>query len=183
MAYLGDHINRVDAAALLFSFAALVAAVSTDESEEATATSLRATAVLLLWFRLFRLLLVSSRFGKFVLMFFLMLFGDVFNFLVLLLVSLVAFAASWTVLLTNTASNTAALTTHNQTTCADELGGANFLSTLVRLLEGALIGNDFFECARDSTTTPVAAWMISFLYVTLTAVLLLNMLIAMCAAA
>ena len=49
------------------------------------------------------------------------------------------------------------------------------------LLEGALTGSDFFECARDSTETPVAAWMVSFVYVMLTAVLLLNMLIAMCA--
>ena len=40
----------------------------------------------------------------------------------------------------------------------------------------------FFECAHDSTNSPVAAWVISAVYVALTAVLLLNMLIAMCAA-
>ena len=67
--------------------------------------------------------------------------------------------------------------------CADELGGVDIGSTLVRLLEGALTGNDHFECARNSTNSPVAAWVISFAYVTLTAVRLLNMLIAMCAAA
>ena len=44
-----------------------------------------------------------------------------------------------------------------------------------------MTGNDFFECARDSTKAPEAAWAISFLFVTLTSVLLLNMLIAMCA--
>ena len=70
--------------------------------------------------------------------------------------------------------------------CADEFvlkngGAGGFFSTLVRLLEGALTGNDHFECARNSTNSPVAAWVISFAYVTLTAVLLVNMLIAMCA--
>ena len=50
------------------------------------------------------------------------------------------------------------------------------------LVEGALTGNDFFECARDSTKSPWAAWAISLVFVTLTSVLLLNMLIAMCAA-
>ena len=53
-AYLTDHINRVDATALLFSVAALVVFVSTGDSEDAWATSLRVVAVFLLWFRLFR---------------------------------------------------------------------------------------------------------------------------------
>jgi hypothetical protein len=172
-AYWADSINRVDATALLFSFAALVAFVSTDDSEDATATSLRAAAVFLLWLRVIRTLLVSPTFGPFVLMFFRMLFGDVLYFLVLLLVLLVAFAASWTVLLEPQSSIAG---------CADELGGVDFHTTLLRLLEGALTGNDFFECARDSTSSPVAAWVITSVYVTLTAVLLLNMLIAMCAA-
>jgi hypothetical protein len=173
-AYWADSINRVDATALIFSFAALVAFVSADDSEDATATSLRAVAVFLLWLRLIRVLLVSPKFGPFVMMFFRMLFGDVLYFLVLLLVLLVAFAASWTVLLEPQSSIAG---------CADELGGVDFHTTLLRLLEGALTGNDFFECARDSTSSPVAAWVITSVYVTLTAVLLLNMLIAMCAAA
>jgi hypothetical protein len=173
-AYWADHINRVDATALLFSFAALVAFVSTDDSEDATTTSLRAVAVFLLWLRVIRFLLVSPKFGPFVMMFFRMLFGDVLYFLVLLLVLLVAFAASWTVLLEPQSSIAG---------CADELGGVDFHTTLLRLLEGALTGNNFFECARDSTSSPVAAWVITSVYVTLTAVLLLNMLIAMCAVA
>jgi hypothetical protein len=65
--------------------------------------------------------------------------------------------------------------------CADELGGVDFHTTLLRIFEGALTGNDFFECARDSTSSPVAAWVLTSVYLTLTAVLLLNMLIAMCA--
>jgi len=172
-AYWADSINRVDATALIFSFAALVAFVSADDSEDATATSLRAVAVFLLWLRVIRTLLVSPKFGPFVLMFFRMLFGDVLYFLVLLLVLLVAFAASWTVLLEPQSSISG---------CADELGGVDFHTTLLRIFEGALTGNDFFECARDSTSSPVAAWVITSVYVTLTAVLLLNMLIAMCAA-
>ena len=215
-AYWADHINRLDATALLFSFAALVASLSsTDDNEHetattarlaggggsataGTATSLRAAAVLLLWFRLFRVLLISPRFGPFVLMFFRMLFGDLLNFMVLLFFLLVAFATSWTVLLAPppnslvaqqlsgveqnwrwTISPVAYLETAG---CADELGGVDFFSTLQTLLEGALTGNDFFECARDSTESPWAAWALSLVFVTLTTVLLLNMLIAMCAA-
>ena len=175
VAYLADHINRLDATALIFSFAALIAFVSTGDREDATATSLRVAAVFLLWLRVIRVLLISSRFGPFVLMFFRMLFGDVLYFLVLLLFLLVAFAASWTVLLEPESSLIAG--------CADELGGVEFHTTLLWLLEGAVSPNDHFECARNSTNSPVAAWMVSFVFVTLTAVLLLNMLIAMCAAA
>ena len=161
--------------ALIFSLAALIAFVSTGDSEDATATSLRVAAVFLLWLRVIRVLLVSPKFGPFVLMFFRMLFGDVLYFLVLLLFLLVAFAASWTVLLEPESSLIAG--------CADELGGVEFHTTLLWLLESAVSPNDHFECARNSTNSPVAAWMISFVYVTLTAVLLLNMLIAMCGAA
>ena len=177
--YWADSINRVDATALVFSFAALIAFMSTSNSEDATkdatATSLRAVAVFLLWLRVIRVLLISPKFGPFVMMFFRMLFGDVLYFMVLLGFLLVAFAASWTVLLEPQSS-------HSITGCADELGGVDYGTTLLRLLEGALTGNDFFECARNSTNSPVAAWVISAVYVALTAVLLLNMLIAMCAA-
>jgi len=196
VAYWGDNINRVDATAFTFSFAALVALMSTGNSEDATATSLRAVAVFLLWLRGIRVLLISPRFGPYVLMFFRMLFGDVLSFMVLLFFLLVAFAASWTVLLEPepsllaqqfgddqnwrwTPSHAAHLETAG---CADELGGLDIASTLQALFEGALTGNDFFECARDSTKSPLAAWAISLVFVTLTSVLLLNMLIAMCAA-
>ena len=194
-AYWADSINRIDATALICSFAALVAFMSTD-SENETATTLRAAAVFLLWLRVIRVLLISPKFGPFVMMFFRMLFGDVFYFMVLLFFVLIAFAASWTVLLEPepvllaqqfgedqnwrwTQSHAAHLGTAG---CADELRGVDILSTLLMLVEGALTGNDFFECARDSTKTPEAAWFISLLFVTLTSVLLLNMLIAMCAA-
>ena len=173
-AYWADSINRIDATALICSFAALVAFMSTD-SENETATTLRAAAVFLLWLRVIRVLLISPKFGPYVLMFFCMLFGDVLYFMVLLGVLLVAFAASWTVLLEPQSNSSIA-------GCVDELGGVDFDTTLLRILEGALTGNDFFECARDSTYSPVAAWVISAVYVALTAVLLLNMLIAMCAA-
>ena len=67
--------------------------------------------------------------------------------------------------------------------CADELGGLDIVSTLQTLVEGALTWNDFFECARGSTKAPLAAWVISLLFVTLASVLLRSMLISMCAAA
>ena len=191
-AYWGDHINRLDAMGLTFSLAALVASLATDDREDATATSLRAAAVLLLWLRLFRVLLISPRFGPFVRMFFLMLFGDLLNFLVLLLFLLAAFTASWTVLLgspsslgnVNNATNKTSWTVPLENVdCADELGGDDIISTFLVLLEGALAGFNHFDCARNLAKTSVAAWMISSVYVTLTTVLLLNMLIAMCAAA
>jgi len=167
--------------ALIFSFAALVAFLYNGEDATAS-TSLRATAVLLLWFRLFRVLLISPRFGPFVMMYFRMLSGDLFNFLVLLLFLLVAFAASWTVLL-DSASWTS-LENVSNFTCVEELtGGDDIAFTFLTLLEGALTGSDFFECARNSAGQWRAAWVISFAYVTLTAVLLLNMLIAMYAVA
>ena len=194
-AYWADSINRVDTTALIFSFAALVAFMSTN-SENATATSLRTAAVFLLWLRVIRVLLISPKFGPFVMMFFRMLFGDVFYFMVLLVFVLVAFAASWTVLLEPkpvllaqqfddaqnwrwSPSYAAPIETAG---CADELGGLDIFTTLRTLVEGALTGNDFFECARDSTKSPLAAWAISAGFVTLTSVLLLNMLIALCAA-
>ena len=199
--YWADSINRVDATALVFSFAALIAFMSTSNSEDttkdATATSLRAVAVFLLWLRVIRVLLISPKFGPFVMMFFRMLFGDVLYFLVLLGFLLVAFAASWTVLLEPSPSlldqqfgddqNWRWAPSHGAhlktAGCTDELGGLDIASTLQMLFEGALTGNDFFECARDSTKSPFAAWAISLVFVTLTSVLLLNMLIAMCAAA
>eukprot|EP00964_Phaeocystis_antarctica_P006895 scaffold3731_cov63-Phaeocystis_antarctica.AAC.2 len=176
-AYRADYINIFDATALVFSFAALVAFLSSTY-DNAIATALRVVAVFLLWFRLFRVPLLNSFLGPYVMMYFKMLFGDLRNFLVLLLFLLLAFGASWTVLLEPQSSALIA-------GCADDLdlGGVDFPSTLLRLLEGALTGNDRFECARNSTTSPAFAWVISITYVTLTAVLLLNMLIAMCAAA
>ena len=196
-AYWSDGINRLDAAALIFSFAALIASLSsTGDNGDTTATSLRVVAVFLLWSRLLRVLLISPRFGPYVMMFFRMLFGDLVSFLVLLVFLLFAFTASWTVLLepepellaqqVGDGQNwrwTKSFAAHLETTgCADELGGLDVFSTLRTLVEGALTGNDFFECARSSTKAPGAAWAISLLFVTLTSVLLLNMLIAMCAA-
>eukprot|EP00964_Phaeocystis_antarctica_P064787 scaffold39015_cov72-Phaeocystis_antarctica.AAC.5 len=179
VAYWDDNINRVDATALIFSLAALVMLVSAGDSEDTMATthgatSLRVAAVFLLWFRIVRVLLVLPKFGPLVLMFFRMLFDDVLYFLVLVIFLLVAFAASWTVLLEPQSSIAG---------CAGELGGVDFLTTLLRIFEGALTGSDYFECARNSTNSPVAAWVVTAVYVTLTAVLGLNMLIAMCAAA
>ena len=196
-AYWADGINRLDATALIFSFAALIASLSsTEDNGDATATSLRVVAVFLLWFRLLRVLLVSPRFGPYVMMFFRMASGDLVSFLVLLVFLLLAFAASWTVLLEPEPALlaqqfgddqnwrwTRSHAPHLETAgCADELGGLDIVSRWQTLVEGALTGNDFFECARDSTKSPEAAWALSLVFVALTSVLLLNMLIAMCAA-
>ena len=85
-----------------------------------------------------------------------MLFGDVFYFMVLLFFVLVAFAASWTVLLAPKPVLLAqqfgdgqnwrwapSYAAHLETAgCADELGGLDFFSTLQTLFEGALTGSE-----------------------------------------
>ena len=154
--------------------------------------------------------------------------------MVLLLFLLVAFAASYTVLIEpwlylreqqgdgyNHLWTTSTVDHLEVDGCADELGGVSVGSTLVRLLEAitppqrytysnpfpyaypyssptpdpnqvrlleaALTGGDFFECAGNAVSSesvsPEAMWFFSFLFVMLTTVLLFNMLIAMCAAA
>ena len=102
-----------------------------------------------------------QRFGPYVLMFFRMLFGDVLYFMVLLFVLLVAFAASWTVLLGPPSPSPQWRDDWPSHARPEPPGAPTSLaaSTLTRrcyaLFEGALTGNDFFECARDSTNSPV----------------------------
>ena len=131
--------------------------------------STRAFAILFLWCRLLRGMIVSSTYGPYALMLNRMLFGDVLYFLVLLAFLLFAIAASYTVLLSGTDGAAA---------CSEDLGGLDLPSTLVALVEATLTGDLFFECAHASSNA-VAAWMLSFIFGVLTVVLLLNMLIAM----
>ena len=66
--------------------------------------------------------------------------------------------------------------------CADELRSDFLLAGALRLLRGALAGVDLSkvdECILAES--PVAFWIITLVYVTLTSVLLVNLLIAMCA--
>jgi ankyrin repeat protein len=196
--WAADCMNRVDATGLIVSLVALIAAVSEDSVFSVhEATSVRAAAVFLLWFRFIRVLLISPMLIPYVMMFFDMISSDLVRFLVLLLFVLAPFTASWTVLLEPSPALVAQQFGDEQTWrwtfspvahletagCANELGGVDIGSTFFKLLEGALTGNDFFDCARDSINSPMAAWVISFVFVMLTTVLLLNMLIAMCAAA
>ena len=122
-----------------------------------------------------------------------MLVGNLESFpirvLMLLLFLLLGFAASWYVLLASSFELGASQEPWRDyyeailegQGCADELGGLGFMPIFWRLLEASLIGGDFFECARSSTDNPGVSWLLSVTYVTLTGVLLLNMLIAMCA--
>ena len=93
VAHWGDSMNRVDATGLIVSLVALIAAV-TVLSEDSVfsvhgATSVRAAAVFLLWFRFIRVLLISPMFIPYVMMFFAMISGDLLRFMVLLLFVLV----------------------------------------------------------------------------------------------
>ena len=72
----------------------MIASVSTESKEDATAISLRAVAVLLRWCRMLRVLLVSPTLGPYVLILLKTLFGEACDFLVLLCFLLAPVAAS-----------------------------------------------------------------------------------------
>ena len=206
--HFADYFNRYDTAALMLCTATLLMAAATQHNHgwEADSQTLggrrpdeywastRALAILPLWLRTLRLLLVSPTFGPYALMFNRMLFNDVLYFLVLLGFLLVAIGAAWYALLESTTygymshadppgepwreySPAAVIEADG---CADELGGIDLLAIIFSLLEGALTGSDLFACARSSTEAPFASWVLSFFFVLLTVILLINMLIAMC---
>jgi len=208
--HFADYFNRYDLAALVLSTATLllaagklhngVSTVTTDLQETLDIqrpdeywASTRALAILVLWLRTLRVLLVSPTFGPYALMFNRMLFNDVLYFLVLLGFLLVGIGAAWYALLESTTYGYSGLSVPGEPWreyspaavieaegCADELGGIHLITIIFRLLEGALTGSDFFDCARSSTEAPFASWVLSFVFVLLTVVLLINMLIAMC---
>ena len=182
-----NHFNRYDLVALLLSAGTLLMAASdagNDESDEAW-ESTRTFAILFLWWRLLRVMLVSPTFGPYALMLNRMLFGDVLSyFLVLLTFLLVAIAAAWTPLLAGTKAVEG---------CAGNFGDLALplpgslkdlalptLATFVSLLEATLTGDLYFECAHSATSNAWASWLLSFIFGIVTIVLLLNMLIAMC---
>ena len=205
--HFADYFNRYDLVALLLCTASLLMAAATLRNGESTEfhgevqrpgehwASTRAIAILFLWLRTLRLLLVSPTFGPYALMFNRMLFNNVLYFIVLLSFVLVGIGAAWYALLESTTygyigqsdpvepwreySPVALLDAEG---CTDELGGIDLLTIMFRLLEGALTGSDLFDCARSSTEAPFASWLLSFFFVLLTVILLINMLIAMCAA-
>ena len=207
--HFADYFNRYDLAALVLSTATLLMAAGTLHNGVSTETtdlqemvdiqrpheywtSTRALAILVLWLRTLRVLLVSPTFGPYALMFNRMLFNDVLYFLVLLGFLLVGIGAAWYALLASTTYGYSGLSVPGEPWreyspaavieaegCADELGGINLITIIFRLLEGALTGSDFFDCARSSTEAPFASWILSFVFVLLTVVLLINMLIAM----
>ena len=200
-AHFADYFNRYDLAALVLCTATLLMAAATLHDGMSATTALtdeywastRALAIFFLWLRTLRVLLVSPTFGPYALMFNRMLFNDVLYFLVLLGFLLVGIGASWYALLESTAYAYSGLSDprepwreHSPAAvieaegCADELGGIDLVTIIFRLLEGALTGSDFFDCARSSTEAPFASWVLSFVFVLLTVVLLINMLIAMC---
>ena len=197
--HFADYLNRYDIAALALSTATLLIAAATLQNWEADNplreywASTRALAILFLWLRTLRLLLVSPTFGPYALMFNRMLFNDVLYFIVLLSFLLVAIGAAWYALLESTTYGYIGHSKHGEPWrefspaavieadgCADELGGIDLLTIIFSLLEGALTGSDLFDCARSSTEAPFASWMLSFFFVLLTVILLINMLIAMC---
>eukprot|EP00964_Phaeocystis_antarctica_P158527 scaffold129219_cov66-Phaeocystis_antarctica.AAC.1 len=198
--HFADYFNRYDLAALVLCTATLLMAAATvhnwdvdNEGPDENWASTRALATFFLWLRTLRVLLVSPTFGPYALMFNRMLFNDVLYFLVLLAFLLVGIGASWYALLESTAYAYSGLSVPGEPWreyspaavieaegCADELGGIELLTIIFRLLEGALTGSDFFDCARSSTEAPFASWVLSFVFVLLTVVLLINMLIAMC---
>ena len=109
--YWADRFNRLDVLAIALSLAALVLAQfealreADGGGHEQVLPAMRATAVLFLWLRLLRVLLVSPSKGPLVLMNFRMV-SDVVSYLVLLFATLLAFGAAFLVLYAPTASTT-----------------------------------------------------------------------------
>merc|ERR1719272_69971 len=177
-AHFADYFNRYDLAALVLCTATLLMAAATLHDWEVGSqrpdeywASTRALAILFLWLRTLRLLLVSPTFGPYALMFNRMLFNDVLYFLVLLGFLLVGIGASWYALLESTAYAYSGLLIPGEPWreyspaaiieaegCADELGGIDLVTIMFKLLEGALTGSDLFDCARSSTEAPFASW-------------------------
>ena len=112
--YFSERFNRLTLPALLLALAALVAA----RAGVAEATLLRALSVLLLWLRLMRAFLISTKSGPLVLTFFKM-FGMILDFLVLLSCTILAFAGCVLVLYEPPAAAAGALA------ASDGAGGDN----------------------------------------------------------
>jgi hypothetical protein len=190
--YVSDRFKSLDMPAMLGGLATLASAAlltksASDEGDSAgieeatdgddTTRKLHAATCLLLWLRLARVLLVSSRLGPFILMVFNM-FKDVANFLVLITIVVVAFAAANFILYRPSVA-----LPPGSWEDADHCGAAfhTFQGALMYGFESSLIiPGDYFSCVRASEQ-PIAGYISAMVYLVSAALLLLNMLIAMMA--
>lgn len=197
--YLSDRFNRLDLPAIGFALSALLHAMVNGTDNISLTRYLSALGVVFLWLRLQRVLLVFARFGPYALMVFVMM-EDVLTFIAVLVVVPFAFAAAAFNLYKPIGSSSgAALEDHaaddsgRLLASRSDAGGSSviglgdctsyfetFPNALAFLVEHALNGDAFFDCARTSKY-PVATWALSAAYISLAGLLLLNMLIAMMA--
>ena len=144
--------------------------------------TLRAVAVIFLWLRMLRVLLMHSTYGPFVLMIIEMI-TDVRKYMVILLLVVLAWASAFYCMYEHSPLYRVAETRGwpmlgAAPTCIDMMH--TYPTALVYLLENSLTGGDFFECIRDSSN-PVGGWLLAATFYATAVLLLLNMLIAMMA--
>lgn len=178
--YFADPLNAIDATAIGLSCAALIARVA----ESPSSATLLSLAVLCLTLRVLHLFRMLPTIGPLILMMVKMLFKDIFNWLALLMIVLLALGSALYVL-------------HVDGDAIGEVGVSDYVgcvdSEAVWLIdaqwmrwgwyvlhtwEGALLSAAPFECARYSVMPYLS---VSLLYIQqmVVALLLINMLIAM----
>ena len=188
-AYLSDPFNAIDAAALGATAAGLALRLAIrPEATDSVADFLYGSrgllsgALCLLWLRMLKMTVLHSRFGPLVLMVFKMV-RDVLHWLVLLLLLLLSFSTALYALF---AGNDAALGAQPdfyaqpEADCDLDYAFSRLDRTFLLLMQGALNGDAYLECARASSH-PRAAVMLLATFQISTSLLLVNMLIAMMA--
>jgi len=187
--YWSDRFNRYDAIAMACSLLALLRMQPGDGPQPIDVNVLRACGVCFLWLRLQRVLLVFSRFGPYTFMVFVMI-DDVINYLVILLLYPIAFAALVSVLLEPPSAKSHPFNLEvlpvSEFLHPDCSSFQSFPNAFIYLVEHALTGEGFFECAHGGLGAqpwpyPAIIWAVSFAYTFFAGLLLLNMLIAMMA--
>lgn len=178
--YVSDPFNLLDTTAMAFTAAAVLTAID-ERDNYAVATTLSAPilhayAVLLLWIRTMRGLLMSHTWFPYISMFFKMLLGDFLKFLVLLVVVIVGFGAAWSKVLGSVDGSASAHA------CLEDFYTREYgwYSPYMQMLEDAVSGatDGFFECAHEMGVAR-GAWTLTILFCVVVVLILLNMLIAM----
>ena len=188
-AYLSDPFNAIDAAAIGATTAGLALRLAIrPEATDSVADflygsrGLLAGALCLLWLRMLKMCVLHSRFGPLVLMVFKMI-RDVLYWLVLLFILLLSFSTALYALF---AGNDAALGAQPdfyaepEADCDLDYAFSRLDRTFLLLMQGALNGDAYLDCARASSHPRAAVILLATFQIS-TSLLLVNMLIAMMA--
>jgi hypothetical protein len=189
--YRSDVFNILD----FVTYHLIFATVVLPPESASTATALCSIASVCAYFRLLRLLTLSVSLGPLVLMLIKMM-GDVLKLMAILTVVVLALSSGVYVLMARKGavptsfSSTLAATTLSTDSCEifslfaqGGNAGGPFFETIFVLLNAAVMMSDIVPCLISQAGSEhwALAWLWSFLFVLSTAILLLNVLIAMMA--